>query len=141
MTVERYYDEYDNCETAFGMDANASTCFLDLNVGLSANRWGWTNYYEEEGEYTVDLWAGAAKCGPENGALVGTATIDYSDGEVYVTYNMDGDGNWFNYVMNEAHVYVGAVSFNKGVKAPCLASEKVSETRIDNDLLKIYTNA
>lgn len=44
-------------------------------------------------------------------------------------------------IWDEAHVYVGAVSFNKGVKAPCLASEKVSETRIDNDLLKIYTNA
>ena len=44
-------------------------------------------------------------------------------------------------IWDEAHVYIGAVCFHEGVKAPCLVSGKMAETQLDNDLLKIYTNA
>jgi diaminohydroxyphosphoribosylaminopyrimidine deaminase/5-amino-6-(5-phosphoribosylamino)uracil reductase len=44
-------------------------------------------------------------------------------------------------IWDEAHVYIGAVCFHEGVKAPRLVSGKMTETQLDNDLLKIYTNA
>ncbi|WP_158611378.1 T9SS type A sorting domain-containing protein [Mangrovimonas spongiae] len=105
ITIERYYDKYDQCETAFGADPNGnSNCFI--NDGFS--RWGWYNHYEEEGVYVVDLFAGAAHCDTANGTHVGTAEIAYLNGEVTVTYTMNSSGdNWYNFVMNEAHVYVG----------------------------------
>ncbi|WP_160171692.1 T9SS type A sorting domain-containing protein [Mangrovimonas yunxiaonensis] len=105
ITIERYYDEYDNCETAFGMDPNGnSNCFIE--DGFS--RWGWYNHFETEGIYTIDLYAGAAHCDADTGTHVGVAEIAYLNGEVTVTYMMNSSGdNWYNYVMNEAHVYVG----------------------------------
>lgn len=41
---------------------------------------------------------------------------------------------------DEAHVYVGDVCFNDGLRAPRLVSKKITEMHIDTDLLKIYTN-
>ena len=102
FTVERYYDEYDNCETAFGFDSEVSDCFIDQGF----DRWGWSNYYTEEGVYTLDLYAGAAQCDTSNGVNVGTVTIDYTDGQVTVTYNM-----FEGYVMTEAHLYIGCDRF------------------------------
>ena len=41
---------------------------------------------------------------------------------------------------DEAHVYIGDVCFNDGVKAPRLVYKTITETRIGTDLLNIYTN-
>jgi diaminohydroxyphosphoribosylaminopyrimidine deaminase/5-amino-6-(5-phosphoribosylamino)uracil reductase len=43
-------------------------------------------------------------------------------------------------IWDEAHVYVGDVCFTDGLKAPRLGSKTVTETQIDTDLLKRYTN-
>ncbi|MCW5521180.1 T9SS type A sorting domain-containing protein, partial [Aureitalea sp. L0-47] len=97
-------DEYESCETAFGrLSTNnpPSQCFLDDN-DYNFNRWGWTNYIEQEGSYTMELWAGAAHCDTSNGEFVGTATVTYNGGLVDVEYQLIGD-----YVMSEAHIYIG----------------------------------
>jgi len=43
-------------------------------------------------------------------------------------------------IWDEAHVYVGDVCFNQGVKAPRLVSKRMTAAHIDTDFLKIYMN-
>ncbi len=90
-------DELENCETAFARDPETNSCFIP-----DFNRWGWTNYYEDEGIYILDLYAGAAHCDISNRTPVGTVTVDYNGGEVTITYNINS-----GFTMSEAHVYVG----------------------------------
>ncbi|NNK82120.1 MAG: T9SS type A sorting domain-containing protein, partial [Flavobacteriaceae bacterium] len=102
-------------------------------------RWGWSNYYETEGTYTMDLYAGAAHCDVNNGVFVGTATVDYNNGEVYVTYNMLGDGeDWFNYVMTEAHVYVGCDATPNINGSPTVAPGQYTVVADDLDNVTTY---
>ena len=98
FTLTRYYDQFENCETAFGRYEGNNTCF----IGNGFNRWGWTNYLESEGDYTFDLYAGAAHCDTSNGAYVGEVLVSYADGYMTVTYDL-----FEGYVLNEAHVYIG----------------------------------
>ena len=98
VTVTRYYDQYDNCNTAYGLLEGSETCFSDGGF----LQWGWTNYIVTEGIYTMDLWAGAAHCDTNNGALVGTVTVTYEAGMVDVLYQLTS-----GYVMSQGHVYIG----------------------------------
>ena len=104
-TITREFNKIENCETAFAVSTTEnsvdenSNCFRDDD---DFRRWGWTNYFECEGTYELDLYAGAAKCDLGRGTLVGNVEVDYNNGYVTVTYNIN-DG----YVMNEAHVYIG----------------------------------
>lgn len=68
--------------------------------------WGWTNPIEP-GEYTWDLWAGAAQCDTDKGTLVGSVAVVYDeDGYVTVTYNLDA-----SFILMETHVYAGYSKF------------------------------
>jgi hypothetical protein len=88
-------------ETAYAM-GDAAVCFTDLG----ANNWGWVNgdgsAYILPGEYTWDVWAGAAQCDTNNGTLVGTVTVNYDGTDVFVTFNIDSP-----YVLGDTHVYAG----------------------------------
>jgi len=92
-----------DCDTAFGRLTPEEQCFID-DEDYNFNRWGWTNYIAGESEvpYIMPLYAGAAHCDINNGALVGEIEVLYLDGEVTVTYYIDS-----GYVMSEAHVYIG----------------------------------
>jgi hypothetical protein len=96
-TLIREIEIIGSCETAFAKASEGSQCFIP-----DFRRWGWTNHFTSYGEYTMDLWAGAAHCDISRGTLVGTVTINYSESQVSVTYNI-ADG----YTMNQAHVYLG----------------------------------
>ena len=104
VTVTRYYDQWENCETAFGVFSDGETvqedsrCFRDDDF----RRWGWTNAISEEGEYILDLYAGAGQCDLSKGTNVGTVTLNYSGTTATVTYTISG-----GYAMSEAHVYIG----------------------------------
>lgn len=100
--VTKSTTKYDNCETAiakldgdYGSDAR---CFIEDGF----NRWGWTNLIREEGTYTLPLYAGAAQCNTNKGALVGNVIVDYSGGMVSVEYQI-----FEGFVMSEAHIYIG----------------------------------
>ncbi len=83
-------------ETAYAK-GDDEFCFIP-----TFSQWGWTNPIEP-GEYTWDLWAGAAQCDTSKGTLVGSVTVVYNDdGDVTVTYNIDAP-----FMLDEAHVYVG----------------------------------
>ncbi|WP_163717041.1 T9SS type A sorting domain-containing protein, partial [Mangrovibacterium lignilyticum] len=100
--VTKESDKYGYCETAIakldGDYESDARCFLE--DGFS--RWGWTNMIVEEGEYTMPLYAGAAQCMIDKGALVGQVVVTYSGGTVTVEYQIDE-----GYAMSEAHIYVG----------------------------------
>jgi hypothetical protein len=98
LTVVREWEIVDNCETIFGYNADASTCFSEYGF----NRWGWTNSISEGESFELSLYAGAAKCMPGKGTPTGTASVTYMDGYITVEYNL-----MENYVLNEAHVYIG----------------------------------
>ncbi len=98
-------------ETAYAKGDNP-TCFYP-----TFTNWGWTNQISS-GTYTMDLWAGAAKCDTTKGALVGTVTVVYgTNGYVTVTYNVGAP-----YLLQETHMYAGTTKFpmvkNKQTVAP-----------------------
>ncbi|WP_162604174.1 T9SS type A sorting domain-containing protein, partial [Mangrovimonas spongiae] len=95
-TVIREFDTVDNCETAFAKADEGAQCFIP-----DFNRWGWTNYLPCKGKYVMDLWAGAAHCNIDNGELVGTVIVNYTNDSVLVTYNINE-----GYIMSESHVFV-----------------------------------
>ncbi|MUP46582.1 T9SS type A sorting domain-containing protein, partial [Gramella sp. BOM4] len=92
------------CETAFAKDASNSNCFDQYpDLIPNDNRWGWTNYYESAGNYTLDLYAGAGQCDITKGALVGEVQIsDNGDGTIDVRFLADP-----GYIMSSVHLYVG----------------------------------
>ncbi|WP_242087026.1 T9SS type A sorting domain-containing protein, partial [Aestuariivivens sediminis] len=103
-TITREFDKIGECETAFARADEGAECFIP-----DFKRWGWTNYFECEGTYELPLYAGAAHCDVSKGTLVGTVTVDYTGGQVTVTYGDLAPG----YLMTEAHVYVGCEPYPK----------------------------
>ncbi|PNQ72964.1 hypothetical protein C1T31_08140, partial [Hanstruepera neustonica] len=93
-----------NCETAFGRSVDNSICFIP-----DFSRWGWTNYFETEGVYTLEMYAGAAHCDITRGAYAGDVIVTYENGQVTLEFNLDE-----GYIMNEAHVYVGCNMYPTG---------------------------
>lgn len=92
------------CETAYakGNSDEDHACFSE--GGFS--RWGWNIGPLSEGTYTYDVYAAAGQCNINNGALVGTITITYSDGTVTASYDLiDG------YVNTEEHLYAGSLPY------------------------------
>uniref|UniRef100_UPI00202951FD T9SS type A sorting domain-containing protein n=1 Tax=Hanstruepera flava TaxID=2930218 RepID=UPI00202951FD len=105
LTLIREFESYGECETAFGRYEDDNICF----IGNGFNRWGWTNYLETEGEYTLQMYAGAAHCDITRGAYAGDVHITYENGQVNVMFDIN-DG----YTMNEAHLYVGCDMYPTG---------------------------
>ena len=91
------------CETAFARGNDGNTCFRD--EGFS--RWGWTIGPLSDGaDESYDIYAGAGQCDISKGELVGTVEIQYENGDVTVTYNIDS-----NYEVTETHTYAGNEMF------------------------------
>jgi hypothetical protein len=96
-------------ETAYAL-GDTPTCFIDLGFG----NWGWTNEVFAYGTYTWPLWAGAGQCNTDNGTLVGTVTVTYTNpGYAYVTYDVE-----LPYILSETHVYIGVLPTPPGTVAP-----------------------
>lgn len=92
----------EECETAYAYGCRKyATCFLDMADGLKNPPWGWTNGPLSAGNYTFDLYAGAAKCSLRKGTKVGTVTVNYYGSTVTVIYSLD-EGT-----MDATHLYVG----------------------------------
>ena len=103
--ITREIDKVGNCETVFGYYNNqVSQCFI-TDETVDFNRWGWTNEITSGNSYELTLYAGAGQCDRTKGAEAGTATIDYFDDMVTVTYDMVG------YTLSEAHVYIGCTPY------------------------------
>ncbi|MBA6157073.1 T9SS type A sorting domain-containing protein, partial [Tenacibaculum sp. S7007] len=104
VTLSSEFDQFEACETAFAR-YDENSCFL--NDGF--NRWGWTNYFAEEGVYTMPLYAGAPVCDPVaegKGTQTGEVTVTYQGGFVSVEYNL-----FEGYAMNTAQVYIGCEKY------------------------------
>ena len=122
-----------NCETAFGKAEAGSSCFLTEDKPYGPfNRWGWTNNISapttEVPTVTsvIPLYAGNSQCDAIPAKKVGEATVTYSlDHTLTVTYKLINNGNdpGNDYLMSEAHVYVGCEKYpmlgkNKYTVAP-----------------------
>lgn len=100
-------------ETAYAYGGSSfATCFRDLGF----SRWGWTNGAYTEGDYTLDLYAGAGKCDLSKGTKVGSVTLSYHDGKAIVNYNVTAP-----YTLEETHLYVGNNKLYPGAVAPGLS--------------------
>ena len=110
ITITREIDKYEYCETAFARMNNESQCFIQDGF----NRWGWTNMISPENSYSMPLYTGAGLCDISKGNLVGSVEVAYYNGNIEVEYVM-----YNNYVMSEAHVYIGCDPYptnKKGVE-------------------------
>ena len=97
VNVQCYIDE-----TAYAMGESA-VCFLDYQF----SQWGWTNLIvPSENEYVWPLYTGAAFCDPDKGEYVGTVIVEYADGEIEYTFNLD-----WPYEIEEYHIYAGKDMF------------------------------
>jgi len=137
VTIIREFDLFENCNTFYGrLSANnpPSQCFID-DEEYDFNRWGWTNYIDEDGIYTMPLYAGAAHCDISNGAYVGDATVTYSGGLVDVEYQL-----FTGYVMNQAHVYIGCEKYpTKNNGSPTVAPGQYNFNLGSFDYISNYT--
>ncbi|MEZ4811267.1 MAG: hypothetical protein R2819_12980 [Allomuricauda sp.] len=92
------------CETAFARGNDGNTCFIDTGL---FSRWGWTIGPLSEGtSESYEVYAGAGQCDISKGQLVGTVDVEYVDGNVTVTYNIDS-----SYTVSETHTYAGNAMF------------------------------
>ncbi len=112
-------------ETAYAYGGNYATCFR--NLGFS--RWGWTNGAYTEGDYTLDLYAGAGQCDLSKGTKVGTVTLSYHSGTAIVNYNVTAP-----YTLEETHLYVGNQMLYTGAVAPGLSPYSGSTSYTINNL-------
>jgi hypothetical protein len=115
-----------DCGTAFGVAINEngtvnndiSRCFR--NDGFS--RWGWTNFIEGFGTYTLELYRGAGKCDLNKGTYVGDVTVTYTqigatdEGTVNVEYDMAP-----GYGLDEVHLYIGCEMYPQKNGKPTVA--------------------
>jgi len=84
------------------------------------NNWGWSNKITY-GEYTFDLWAGAAKEDRTKGTLVGHVAIHYSAGSLTWDVTMH-DG----FVLGSINVYAGTNPFPIKNGSPTVAPGQYS---------------
>jgi hypothetical protein len=89
------------CETAFAYYPENNACFLDDDT-LNSNRWGWTNYFAQEGNYTMDLYSGACQCDLSKGVKSGNVDVSYVNGTVSISIDVLP-----GFVMNEVKIYIG----------------------------------
>jgi hypothetical protein len=87
-----------NCETAYAYNCWYDKCFSQWGF----SQWGWTNGQLCPGNYTFDIYAGAAQCNISKGKKVGKLTVSYNGCKAVVTYTMNP-----GYKMDETHLYVG----------------------------------
>ncbi|MBA7566766.1 hypothetical protein ES708_08462 [subsurface metagenome] len=96
------------CETAYAYYAEDggtyAHCFLNWYQGEIFNKWGWTNGPLVPGDYTFDIYAGAAQCDLSKGENIGTLTVNYDGSTATVTYDITGS----DFTMTETHLYVGS---------------------------------
>ncbi len=96
------YQEMEICwadETAWaygGPYANPNWDFVNNRF------WGWTNGPLGEGSYEWPIYAGAGQNILDNGEIVGALYVEYEDGCVTVTYELDA-----GYYLGETHLWVG----------------------------------
>ena len=87
-------------ETAYGK-GDYAICFIP-----TFSNWGWTNPLPGYGKYTFELWAGAGQCDTSKGTLVGKVTVEYGEGNLDVTFNLNP-----GVILVESHVYAGSGMF------------------------------
>jgi hypothetical protein len=71
-------------ETAFARHSRLEHCFIGSPWVPRTSRWGWSNGPFSEGTHAFEVWAGAAGCVTERGALVGRAELRYGGGTAEV---------------------------------------------------------
>ncbi|RDY61961.1 hypothetical protein [Flagellimonas nanhaiensis] len=94
------------CETAYARGNDGNNCFMDNGF----SKWGWSIGPLSEGtDESYEIYAAAGQCDINKGELVGTVEVEYADGSVTVTYNIDS-----SYTVSETHTYAGNDMFPLG---------------------------
>jgi len=90
----------EDCETVYAYGGEE---LADCFIPWAGSNWGWTNGPISDGYYGEwDIYAGAGQCDITKGTLVGMLLVDYSDGYVKITYDIDTE-----YTLNETHLHIG----------------------------------
>lgn len=120
------------CETAYAYYCPCiSKCFLSLGY----NSWGWTNGPLWPGNYTFELYAGAARCELWRGENIGTVTVNYDGSTVHVYYDITGS----DYTMTSTHLYVGPTPIPPNNKPGVPGQYPYKHDNLSNVLTDEYT--
>ena len=120
------------CETAYAYyNPNISTCFSYWGF----KSWGWTNGPLGPGDYTFDLYAGAAQCNLSKGENIGTLTVNYDGSTVHVYYDITGSG----YTMSETHLYIGPTPIPPNNKPGVPGQYPYKHDNLNNAVTDEYT--
>ena len=97
-------DAEDNCEEP--EEGQCGTAFmysedLRINEVTNSNRWGWIEYYDEDGSITRDIYVGAGQNDLTKGTLIGSVTISRDGDHLNFDFELDGD-----YEFSSLHIHV-----------------------------------
>lgn len=97
-------DASDNCEEP--EEGQCGTAFmysddLRINEETNSNRWGWIEYYDEDGSITRDIYVGAGQNDLNKGTNIGSVTISRNGSMLDFDFTLNGD-----YEFSKLHIHV-----------------------------------
>ena len=98
------YDADDNCDDDEKGACGTAFMYSDdlrINEVTNSNRWGWIEYYDEDGSITRDIYVGAGQNDLSKGTNIGSVTISRSGSMLNFDFDLDGD-----YEFSELHIHV-----------------------------------
>lgn len=97
-------DAEDNCDEPEEGQCGTAFMYSDdvrINEVTNSNRWGWIEYYDEDGSITRDIYVGAGQNNLDNGTLIGSVTISRDGDNLNFDFDLDGD-----YEFSTLHIHV-----------------------------------
>ena len=96
-------DASDNCDEEGGACGTAFMYSDDLRINevTNSNRWGWIEFYDEDGSITRDIYVGAGQNDLNKGTNIGSVTISRSGTILNFDFDLNGD-----YEFSNLHIHV-----------------------------------
>ncbi len=97
-------DAEDNCEEPEKGQCGTAFMYspdLKINEVTNSNRWGWIEFYDEDGSITRDIYVGAGQNDLDKGTNIGSVTISRSGSNLNFDFDLDGD-----YSFSSLHIHV-----------------------------------
>ncbi|TRO65140.1 hypothetical protein [Christiangramia sabulilitoris] len=88
--------EKGQCGTAFMYSDN-----LRINEVTNSNRWGWIEFFDEDGSITRDIYVGAGQNDLSKGTNIGSVTISRDGSNLKFDFDLEGD-----YSFSSLHIHV-----------------------------------
>jgi hypothetical protein len=103
-SITYYWEEdvFAECQPTFAYNGDTATCF-SADPNLNTDQFGWSNYFNVPGEYTLRLYWDPGQCDPWSGQeTIGIVNINYTGEQITAEYRLN-----YGYAMNDIALYIG----------------------------------